>query len=74
MSFTNPGPAISQGTTTANLGSNANVGKNNGKIGFYETTPVAQQTVAAAATDPATTQALANSLRTALINLGIVKA
>lgn len=43
-------------------------------IGFHAATPVAQQTVAAAATDPATTQALANSLRTILINLGLAKA
>lgn len=34
----------------------------------------ASLTVAAAATDPATTQALANSLRTQLIALGVVVA
>jgi hypothetical protein len=74
MSFTNPGPAVSQGTTVANVGSDANVGKSTGKVGFYEKAPVVQQTVAAAGTDAGTTQALANSLRTALINLGLVKA
>jgi hypothetical protein len=41
-------------------------------IGFYGATPVAQQTVSAAATDAGTTQTLANSLRTALIALGLV--
>jgi hypothetical protein len=41
------------------------------KLGFFNATPVIQQTLAAAATDAATTQTLANSLRTALINLGL---
>jgi hypothetical protein len=41
------------------------------KLGFFNKTPVVQQTLAAAATDAATTQTLANSLRTALINLGL---
>jgi hypothetical protein len=74
MSFTNPGPAISTGSTTANVGSDANVGKSTGKVGFYEKAPVVQQSVAAVATNEATAIALANSLRTALINLGLVKA
>lgn len=42
------------------------------EVGFYGATPVARQTVAVAATDALTTQALANSLRTALITLGVV--
>lgn len=41
-------------------------------IGFYGTTPVAQQASAAAGTDAATTQTLANALRTALLNLGFI--
>jgi hypothetical protein len=41
-------------------------------VGFYNKTPIARPTVDAAATDPATTMALVNSLRTALINLGLV--
>lgn len=41
------------------------------KLGFFNKAPVAQQSLAAAATDAATTQTLANSLRTALINLGL---
>lgn len=43
------------------------------KIGFYGTkTLVAQQASAAAGTDAATTQALANALRTALLNLNLI--
>lgn len=40
-------------------------------IGFFNAAPVAQQSIVAAASDPATTQTLANSLRTAIINLGL---
>jgi hypothetical protein len=40
--------------------------------GFYNHAAVARGTVPAAATDAATTQALANALRTALVNLGLV--
>ena len=42
------------------------------KISFYGATPVARQASAAAGTDAATTQALANALRTALLNLGLI--
>jgi hypothetical protein len=42
------------------------------KIGFYGTTAVVQATIAAAGTDAATTQALANDLRTKLAALGLV--
>lgn len=42
-------------------------------ISFYGVTPIAQAQIAAAGTDAATTQALANDLRTKLINIGIVK-
>ena len=42
------------------------------KLGFYGATPVVQQASAAAGTDAATTQALANALRTALLNLGAI--
>jgi hypothetical protein len=40
-------------------------------IGFLGAAAVARQAVGAAATDPATTQTLANNIRTALINLGL---
>ena len=42
------------------------------KISFYGAlTPIVQQTATAAGTDSATTQALANGIRTALINIGL---
>lgn len=41
------------------------------RIGFLGATAVVRQTLPAAATDATTTQALANALRTALINLGL---
>lgn len=45
------------------------------KLGFYGVTPVVQPASAnqAAATDAASTQTLANALRTALVNLGLIK-
>lgn len=42
------------------------------KVGFFGATPVVRQASAAAGTDAATTQALANALRTALLNLGLI--
>jgi hypothetical protein len=43
------------------------------KIGFYGATPIVRPTgTPAAATDPATTMALANFLRSALISLGLI--
>lgn len=42
-----------------------------GPVGFFGAAPVAQQVLPAAATDLATTQALANALRTTLLNLGL---
>ena len=43
-------------------------------ISFYGVTPIVQATIAAAGTDAATTQTLANDLRTKLIALGLVAA
>jgi hypothetical protein len=48
-------------------------GLNNGRMGFYGATPVVRQTVAPAATDAASAITLANSIRTALINLGLAQ-
>jgi hypothetical protein len=42
-----------------------------GKIGFLGAAAVARQALAPAASDPATCITLVNSLRTALINLGL---
>lgn len=41
------------------------------KLGFYNTTPVVQQTGAATATDAATAITAVNTIRTALNNLGL---
>lgn len=40
-------------------------------IGFFGKDPIKQPVLSATATDPATTQTLANSIRTALITLGL---
>lgn len=53
----------------ANL--SASGGSFGGPLGFYGASPASQPTVAAAATDAATTLALANSIRAALLNLGL---
>ena len=42
------------------------------KIAFFGATTVVQQATAAAGTDAATTQTLANQLRTSLTNLGLI--
>lgn len=42
------------------------------KISFFGAPVVVQQASAAAGTDTTTTQALANALRTALLNLGLI--
>jgi len=44
-----------------------------GVLAFYDASGSTRQTAAAAATDAATTQTLANSLRTILINLGLAQ-
>ena len=42
-------------------------------VGFLGATPVARQSVPAAATDPATTQALVNAIRSALVTNGLLQ-
>jgi hypothetical protein len=42
------------------------------KISFYGATTVVRQATAAAGTDAATTQTLANALRTAMLNYGLI--
>jgi hypothetical protein len=54
------------GTTPA-----VKVAANGVGVGFNAATPVGKQTLGSAATDAATTQTLANNIRTALINLGL---
>lgn len=50
------------------------LGTSGGRLGFFGTTAIAREPIAAAATDAATTQTLANDLRTKLLNLGLVAA
>ena len=42
-------------------------------LGFYGVTPIVQPSIGGAASDAATTQTLVNSIRAALINLGLAK-
>ena len=46
---------------------------NTTKMGFFKTAPASQEKVAAAATTLLTVEALANSMRTAMIKLGLMK-
>ncbi len=58
---------------TYNSPSGAVIGKSaTEKVAFYGATPVVQQASTAAGTDATTVQALANALRTALLNLGLI--
>ena len=47
------------------------LGDTGDKVGFLGATAIVRPTVAAAATDAATTQTLVNNIRTALLNLGL---
>lgn len=47
------------------------IGKSDSKIGFFGTTPAAQQTTSTTATDAATAITAVNALKTALDNLGL---
>lgn len=67
-------PATTLSPTTQFVGEDIQVANSAGTVGFYDTTPVAQQTIAAAATDITTVVALSNSIRTILINLGLASA
>ena len=60
-------------TQTSRTADGTNTGQSaSDKISFFGTTPVVQQASTAAATDLTTTEALANALRTALLNLGLI--
>jgi hypothetical protein len=60
---------LNYAVTGTNMVGIAGAGQN---LGFFGKAPVPRPTVTAAATNNATTQALVNSIRTALINLGLV--
>lgn len=65
-------PAVTTTATVQFLGQDVQVASADGTVGFYGTAPVAKQTVAADGTDAGTTLALANSLKAALVALGLV--
>lgn len=48
------------------------LGQSGDKISFFGSTPVAVQATAAAGTDAATTQVIANACRLALLNYGLI--
>ena len=58
-------------TTAAREGLRVEADGTAARLGFYGAVAVVRPTVSAAATDATTTQALANSLRTALLSLGL---
>lgn len=66
LQYTHTGDILSLRAGNANRVNITNTG-----IGFNGNTALAKPTLAVAATDAATTQALANSIRTALINYGL---
>lgn len=65
-------------TTTSEVtqfvGQEVMVGSATGQVGFFGTAPISEQVIAAAGSDAATTQALANSIRTILLAYGLVSA
>lgn len=67
-------PAQTLSPTTQFVGEDIQVANAAGTVGFYGATPLTIQTIAPAATGPATTQDLANSIRTIMLDLGLVKA
>ncbi|WP_241987017.1 glycoside hydrolase family 55 protein [Cryobacterium sp. Sr3] len=60
-------------TGTSMNASVVRVGRGNGRVGFFSATPIPKPVIRAAASDGATTQALVNDLRTALISLGLLR-
>ena len=67
------GPVDIVTSQTQFLGPDVLVANAEGKLAFFGATPIVEQTVAAAASDAATTLALANSIRTILLAYGLVK-
>lgn len=73
MSTVTPGFTTTVSPNPQFVGSDVQVGGAGDRVAFYGGNPVAQAQIAAAASDPASTQALANSIRTILINAGLVR-
>lgn len=67
------GPVDIVTSQTQFLGPDVLVANAEGKLAFFGATPIVEQTVAAVASDAATTLALANSIRTILLAYGLVK-
>ena len=65
------GAYLNSGDTRLQSAGTTRIQVNSDGIGFFATAPVAQPAAGAAATDPATTQTLANALRTGLRDLGL---
>lgn len=59
-------------TVTLSRGGDGTTVNQTEPLAFFNATPVVQQASAAAGTDATTTQALANALRTALLNYGLI--
>lgn len=76
MSYTNPGPSITTGSTNLGGGSPYQVGvAATSKVGFYGTTPIVQPSVTWPNTATATTtlnELKCNRLMAALVALGII--
>ena len=67
-----PSSPLNEISFNVNSGNSPISFRTNGQLAFFGATPISQPSVSAAATDPATTQALVNELRQALIDLGLI--
>ena len=67
------GNLLDIGTTGFQSNVNGTLKHTGTSLGFYNVTPVGRPTLPAAATDPATTMALVNAIRTNLIALGLMQ-
>jgi hypothetical protein len=77
ITFTSGPGSVANGTLTFNAGAGGTVIKiqddlTNAQLGFFAATPVVCQASAAASTDLATVITLANALRTAMLNYGLI--
>lgn len=71
LSQTDVGLRLLVNTVSMHITGNNRVTANNTGVAFNNATPIAKPTLPAAATDAATTQALVNAIRTALIAYGL---
>lgn len=66
-------PEVTPNPNTQYIGEDVCIATADGSVGFYNTAPVAQQTVGPAATDLDSALVLINEMRAALIALGLVR-